>query len=47
MTIWVILLRGLTPTGKNKVPMEPLRRAPAEARLENVRTYIQSGNRYC
>ena len=32
------------PTGKNKVPMAPLREALTEAGLGDVRTYIQSGN---
>ena len=32
------------PTGKNKVPMTPLREALAEAGLGGVRTHIQSGN---
>lgn len=32
------------PTGKNKVPMEELRVALADAGLVDVRTYIQSGN---
>ncbi|WMD21799.1 DUF1697 domain-containing protein [Achromobacter seleniivolatilans] len=40
----IILLRGVTPTGKNKVFMAPLRAALEEAGLANVRTYIQSGN---
>ncbi len=40
----IILLRGVMPTGKNKVPMAPLRAALERAGLENVRTYIQSGN---
>lgn len=40
----IILLRGVTPTGKNKVPMGLLRKALEEAGLKNVRTYIQSGN---
>ena len=40
----IILLRGVTPTGKNKVLMAPLRAALEEAGLSNVRTYIQSGN---
>lgn len=44
MNTFVILLRGITPTGKNKVPMTPLREALAEAGLGGVRTYIQSGN---
>lgn len=44
MNTFVILLRGITPTGKNKVPMAPLRTALTEAGLKDVRTYIQSGN---
>ena len=40
----VILLRGVTPTGKNKVLMTPLRAALEDAGLNKVRTYIQSGN---
>ena len=44
MNTFVILLRGITPTGKNKVPMAPLREALADAGLGGVRTYIQSGN---
>jgi uncharacterized protein (DUF1697 family) len=44
METYVILLRGVMPTGKNRVPMGPLREVLGEAGLENVRTYIQSGN---
>ena len=44
MNTFVILLRGITPTGKNKVPMAPLRIALTEAGLKDVQTYIQSGN---
>ena len=44
MNTFVVLLRGITPTGKSKVPMTPLREALAEAGLGGVRTYIQSGN---
>lgn len=44
MNTFVILLRGITPTGENKVPMVPLREALTEAGLGEVRTYIQSGN---
>lgn len=40
----IILLRGVMPTGKNKVLMAPLRAALEEAGLGGVRTYIQSGN---
>ncbi|MFA6312809.1 MAG: DUF1697 domain-containing protein [Sterolibacterium sp.] len=44
MKTYVILLRGVTPTGRNRVPMAELRVALAEAGLADVRTYIQSGN---
>ncbi|MGI8765485.1 MAG: DUF1697 domain-containing protein [Gemmatimonadaceae bacterium] len=44
MNTYVILLRGVMPTGRNKVPMAPLRTALAGAGLSDVRTYIQSGN---
>jgi uncharacterized protein (DUF1697 family) len=44
MNTFVILLRGVMPTGKNKVPMAPLRTVLSEAGLSDVRTYIQSGN---
>ena len=44
MENYVILLRGVMPTGKNKVLMAPLRAALEAAGLQNVRTYIQSGN---
>jgi len=44
MRTFIILLRGVTPTGRNKVPMAPLRAALAKAGLQGVRTYIQSGN---
>jgi uncharacterized protein (DUF1697 family) len=41
---YIILLRGVMPTGKNKVPMADLRAALAKTELKNVQTYIQSGN---
>lgn len=44
MKTQIILLRGVMPTGKNKVPMAPLRTALEESGFRNVRTYIQSGN---
>lgn len=44
MKTFVILLRGVTPTGKNKVPMASLRTALTKVGLKDVRTYIQSGN---
>lgn len=44
MQTYVILLRGVMPTGKNKVPMAALRAALTKAGLTAVKTYIQSGN---
>ncbi len=44
MTTYILLLRGVMPSGKNKVPMAQLREVLAEAGFQNVRTYIQSGN---
>ena len=41
---YIILLRGVTPSGKNKVPMAPLRAALTKEGLKDVQTYIQSGN---
>jgi uncharacterized protein (DUF1697 family) len=44
MKTHAIFLRGVTPTGKNKVPMAELRAALTRAGLLDVQTYIQSGN---
>lgn len=44
LNTYVILLRGVMPTGKNKVSMAELRAALSEVGLGAVRTYIQSGN---
>lgn len=44
MKTYIILLRGLMPTGKNKVLMTPLRQVLVDAGFLDVRTYIQSGN---
>lgn len=44
MTKYIVLLRGVTPTGKNRVPMALLRQFLAENGFENVQTWIQSGN---
>lgn len=41
---YVVLLRGVMPTGKNKVPMARLREVLTKAGFDEVRTYIQSGN---
>jgi uncharacterized protein (DUF1697 family) len=44
MKTYVVLLSGVMPFGKNKVPMAQLREVLANAGFGNVRTYIQSGN---
>lgn len=44
MKNYAILLRGVTPTGRNRVPMAELRAALSNAGLLDVQTYIQSGN---
>ncbi len=40
----VLLLRGVNVGGRNRVPMPELRAALADAGMQNVRTYLQSGN---
>lgn len=44
MTKYIVLLRGVTPSGKNRVPMAQLCQFLSENGFENVRTWIQSGN---
>jgi uncharacterized protein (DUF1697 family) len=46
MKTYIVLLRGVMPTGKNKVPMAQLREVLTNAGFKNVRTYIQSGNAF-
>ncbi|KRL37163.1 DUF1697 domain-containing protein [Liquorilactobacillus uvarum] len=42
---YFVLLRGVTPTGKNRIPkMSILRSIIEDAGFKNVTTYIQSGN---
>lgn len=43
-TTYLALLRGINVGGKNKVPMAELKALLEEMGLEEVRTYIQSGN---
>jgi uncharacterized protein (DUF1697 family) len=43
-TTHVILLRGVMPTGKNKVAMAQFRLMLEQLGFTHVRTYIQSGN---
>jgi uncharacterized protein (DUF1697 family) len=42
MKTYIILLRGVMPFGKNKVPMADLRRELVQAGLKDVQTYIQT-----
>lgn len=44
MKTYIVLLRGVMPSGKNRVPMAQLREVLADAGFGNARTYIQSGN---
>ncbi len=44
MKTFIIFIRGVMPSGKNRVPMAALRTALQKSGLKNVRTYIQSGN---
>lgn len=41
---WILLLRGINVGGRNTLPMRELVRDLQSLDLENVRTYIQSGN---
>lgn len=42
--MYIALLRGVNVGGKNKIPMPALREALEEVGLQNVSTYINSGN---
>ena len=44
MKKYIILLRGINVSGKNKLPMADLRELLNDLRFQNVQTYIQSGN---
>jgi len=44
MTRYALLVRGINVGGKNKVVMAQLRQELTELELENVETYINSGN---
>jgi uncharacterized protein (DUF1697 family) len=44
MTIYIALLRGINVGGNNIIKMQDLRTLLQERGLENVNTYIQSGN---
>ena len=43
-SVHIVFLRGVMPTGKNRVPMADLRRLLGENGFEDVQTWIQSGN---
>jgi uncharacterized protein (DUF1697 family) len=44
MTRYIVLLRGINVSGKNKLPMQDLRELLSGLGYQNVQTYIQSGN---
>ncbi len=44
MSTWILLLRGINVGGKNILPMSELVRDLKALNLENIQTYIQSGN---
>jgi uncharacterized protein (DUF1697 family) len=44
MKTYIVLLRGINVSGKNKLPMQDLRDLLNDLEFQNVQTYIQSGN---
>lgn len=44
MKTYIVLLRGINVSGKNKLPMQDLRNLLNDLEFQNVQTYIQSGN---
>ena len=44
MKTYIVLLRGINVSGKNKLPMADLRELLSKLNFQNVQTYIQSGN---
>ncbi|WP_298530736.1 DUF1697 domain-containing protein [uncultured Algibacter sp.] len=44
MKTYIALLRGINVSGQKKIPMEELRVLLSKTGLNNVKTYIQSGN---
>jgi uncharacterized protein (DUF1697 family) len=44
MATYILLVRGVTPSGRNKIPMARFRDVLEKAGFAHVRTYIQSGN---
>ena len=43
-SVYIVLLRGINVSGKNKLPMAELRTLLTSLGFQNVQTYIQSGN---
>lgn len=44
MKKYIVLLRGINVSGKNKIPMVDLRQLLTVLKFQKVQTYIQSGN---
>ena len=44
MTRYIVLLRGINVSGKNRLPMQDLRDILQQQGYQNIQTYIQSGN---
>lgn len=44
LATYILFLRGVMPTGKNKVPMAELKKILSEDGFIDVQTWIQSGN---
>ncbi len=44
MEAYIIILRGINVSGKNKLPMQELRGLLNQLEFQDVQTYIQSGN---
>lgn len=42
--IYILFLRGVMPTGKNKVPMAQLKECLVDFGFQDVKTWIQTGN---
>ena len=41
---YIVLLRGINISGKNKIPMSELKKVLEENQYANVSTYLNSGN---
>ena len=44
VAVFIVILRGINVSGKNKLPMQDLRDLLGGLGFENIQTYIQSGN---